>query len=269
MAAASGLAVLPGSRDRRAPAAGRIPPAPRRHQPRHRGTDPGSAGRRLPADHPRRRRQRQHRRRRRRPAGTRRQVPRRRRQRTPARRRGPRPAGPDRLLRLRSPAGRCTLRPGQRRGQPAARRRKAPPAVFGPQKGATAADVAVLDAALARFVDVLAAEIGPRALKAAAGSGRRCGRRGGLRGDRGTGRDPPAGHRRRPGIHRAGRPAGRRGPGDHRRRQPGRTEPARQNAHGGCPGGGAGRRAGGGRLRPHHADGRAAERIPDSGRSTL
>ncbi len=41
------------------------------------------------------------------------------------------------------------------------------PAVFGPQKGATSEDVAVLDAALARFVDVLAAEIGPRALKAA------------------------------------------------------------------------------------------------------
>lgn len=45
------------------------------------------------------------------------------------------------------------------------------PAVFGPQKGATAEDVAVLDAALARFVDVLAAEIGPRALKAAAAPG--------------------------------------------------------------------------------------------------
>jgi glycerate kinase len=45
------------------------------------------------------------------------------------------------------------------------------PAVFGPQKGATAEDVAVLDAALSRFVDVLAAEIGPRALKAAAAPG--------------------------------------------------------------------------------------------------
>lgn len=45
------------------------------------------------------------------------------------------------------------------------------PAVFGPQKGATAEDVAVLDAALARFVDLLAAEIGPRALKAAAAPG--------------------------------------------------------------------------------------------------
>lgn len=45
------------------------------------------------------------------------------------------------------------------------------PAVFGPQKGATAEDVAVLDAALVRFVDVLAAEIGPRALKAAAAPG--------------------------------------------------------------------------------------------------
>ncbi|WLQ07593.1 glycerate kinase [Arthrobacter oryzae] len=41
------------------------------------------------------------------------------------------------------------------------------PAVFGPQKGATPEDVATLDAALQHFVDVLAAEIGPRALKAA------------------------------------------------------------------------------------------------------
>ena len=45
------------------------------------------------------------------------------------------------------------------------------PAVFGPQKGATAEDVAVLDSALTRFVDALAAEIGPRALKAAAAPG--------------------------------------------------------------------------------------------------
>ena len=40
-------------------------------------------------------------------------------------------------------------------------------AIFGPQKGATAADVGELDAALAHFVQVLAAEIGPRAVKAA------------------------------------------------------------------------------------------------------
>jgi glycerate kinase len=40
-------------------------------------------------------------------------------------------------------------------------------AIFGPQKGATAADVGELDAALANFVRVLAAEIGPRAVKAA------------------------------------------------------------------------------------------------------
>ncbi|MGP4033451.1 glycerate kinase [Pseudarthrobacter sp. 1C304] len=45
------------------------------------------------------------------------------------------------------------------------------PAVFGPQKGATPDDVALLDAALSRFVDVLAAEIGPRALKAAGAPG--------------------------------------------------------------------------------------------------
>lgn len=41
------------------------------------------------------------------------------------------------------------------------------PAIFGPQKGATAEDVATLDAALAHFVDILSAEIGPRARKAA------------------------------------------------------------------------------------------------------
>jgi glycerate kinase len=41
------------------------------------------------------------------------------------------------------------------------------PAIFGPQKGATPADVATLDAALTHFVDVLSAEIGPRARKAA------------------------------------------------------------------------------------------------------
>ncbi|MEN8584216.1 glycerate kinase [Burkholderia sp. RS01] len=40
-------------------------------------------------------------------------------------------------------------------------------AIFGPQKGATPADVAALDGALANFVHVLADEIGPRALKAA------------------------------------------------------------------------------------------------------
>ncbi len=40
-------------------------------------------------------------------------------------------------------------------------------AVFGPQKGATQQDVGMLDAALARFVEVLAREIGFRAIKAA------------------------------------------------------------------------------------------------------
>ena len=41
------------------------------------------------------------------------------------------------------------------------------PAIFGPQKGATPEDVATLDAALQHFVNVLADEIGPRALRAA------------------------------------------------------------------------------------------------------
>ncbi|MDQ0620573.1 glycerate kinase [Arthrobacter globiformis] len=44
-------------------------------------------------------------------------------------------------------------------------------AIFGPQKGATAADVGELDAALANFVKVLASEIGPRAVKAAGAPG--------------------------------------------------------------------------------------------------
>ncbi|MFE4544559.1 glycerate kinase [Arthrobacter sp. NPDC056727] len=44
-------------------------------------------------------------------------------------------------------------------------------AIFGPQKGATAADVGELDAALANFVQILAAEIGPRAVKAASAPG--------------------------------------------------------------------------------------------------
>jgi glycerate kinase len=39
--------------------------------------------------------------------------------------------------------------------------------IFGPQKGATQQDVGTLDAALARFVEVLAREIGHRAIKAA------------------------------------------------------------------------------------------------------
>ncbi|AXJ08771.1 glycerate kinase [Arthrobacter sp. PM3] len=43
--------------------------------------------------------------------------------------------------------------------------------IFGPQKGATPADVELLDAALAHFVQVLAAEIGPRALRAAEAPG--------------------------------------------------------------------------------------------------
>lgn len=44
-------------------------------------------------------------------------------------------------------------------------------AVFGPQKGAGPADVKALDAALAHFVEVLAGEIGPRAVKAAQAPG--------------------------------------------------------------------------------------------------
>lgn len=45
------------------------------------------------------------------------------------------------------------------------------PAIFGPQKGASPADVEALDGALANFVQVLAGEIGPRALKASGAPG--------------------------------------------------------------------------------------------------
>ncbi|MCK1797215.1 glycerate kinase [Streptomyces sp. XM4193] len=44
-------------------------------------------------------------------------------------------------------------------------------AVYGPQKGATDEDVATLDAALARFAQVLAEEVGPRARECAAAPG--------------------------------------------------------------------------------------------------
>ncbi|MCP9943669.1 glycerate kinase [Streptomyces somaliensis] len=45
------------------------------------------------------------------------------------------------------------------------------PAVFGPQKGATEEDVRALDAALVRYVEVLAEAVGPRAAEAAAAPG--------------------------------------------------------------------------------------------------
>ncbi|MFJ8695842.1 glycerate kinase [Streptomyces roseolilacinus] len=48
---------------------------------------------------------------------------------------------------------------------------KGAPAVFGPQKGATREDVAVLDAALVRYVEVLEKAVGPRAAEAAASPG--------------------------------------------------------------------------------------------------
>ncbi|MFD0059905.1 glycerate kinase [Streptomyces sp. NPDC056690] len=48
---------------------------------------------------------------------------------------------------------------------------KGAPAVYGPQKGATADDVAALDAALAHFARVLAEEIGPKALEYAGSPG--------------------------------------------------------------------------------------------------
>ncbi|MGW0415133.1 glycerate kinase [Streptomyces collinus] len=48
---------------------------------------------------------------------------------------------------------------------------KGAPAVYGPQKGASPADVAALDAALAHFAKVLEAEAGPRAAEHAAAPG--------------------------------------------------------------------------------------------------
>lgn len=44
-------------------------------------------------------------------------------------------------------------------------------AVYGPQKGATAEEVAALDAALSRYVEVMAATLGPRAVGAARAAG--------------------------------------------------------------------------------------------------
>ncbi|WP_437111581.1 glycerate kinase [Streptomyces sp. enrichment culture] len=48
---------------------------------------------------------------------------------------------------------------------------KGAPAVFGPQKGATPEDVAALDAALTRYVEVLEKAVGPRAAEAALAPG--------------------------------------------------------------------------------------------------
>ena len=160
MAAASGLAVLPAGHT----GGGQPDPAGRHHghEPGHRRTHPGRARRRLPADHPGRRRQRQHRRRRGllQGLGARfldadgNELP---------------PAAPpwptcDRIdfsgfdsaldearFVLASDVDNPLLGP------------EGAAAIFGPQKGATPEDVALLDAALANFVDVLAGEIGPRA----------------------------------------------------------------------------------------------------------
>ncbi|WP_373317076.1 glycerate kinase [Streptomyces sulfonofaciens] len=67
-------------------------------------------------------------------------------------------------------------------------------AVYGPQKGATWADVAVLDASLAHFAEVLGAAAGPRALELAAAPG--AGAAGGI----GYGALVGLGARFRPGI---------------------------------------------------------------------
>ena len=130
------------------------------HQPGHRRTHPGRAGRRLPADHLGRRRQRQHRRRRRGPAGTRRQTPRRRRQRTPAGgaaladlAASTSPASNPGWTRpaLSWPATWTTPCWAPRAPRRSSARRRAPH----PRTSAS------LDAALANFVEVLAREIGP------------------------------------------------------------------------------------------------------------
>ncbi|MGY2746670.1 glycerate kinase [Arthrobacter sp. UYCu723] len=110
-------------------------------------------------------------------------------------------------------------------------------------------DVSTLDNALANFVQVLANEIGPRAVKAAAAPG--AGAAGGV----GYAAIAVLAATRRPGIDvvleftELGRPDG-----DHRRRQPGRTKPPRQNTHGHCPGRVQRRRARDRRLRAHYTE---------------
>ena len=166
MAAASGLAVLPGVTAAGGPdsATGQGTAT----QPGHRRTDPGSARRRLPADHPGRRRQRQHRRRRR--ASCRDSAPG---SSTPTATNS-RPAAPpwrdlagidfsgfdsrldEARFILASDVDNPLLGPGRRR-------RDLRPAE-GRHRRRTSA---TLDAALANFVQVLAGEIGPRAVKAA------------------------------------------------------------------------------------------------------
>ena len=266
MAAASGLAVLPG----RCPAAAAAGFRQRqgRHEPGHRRTDPRRPGRRLPADHPGRRRQRQHRRRRRGPAGPRRQAPRRRRQRTPARRCRPgatcdASTSPASTPAWRRPASswpatsttpcwvpKAPLRSSARRRAPPRRtwQHWTPP--------------------WPTSSDVLAAEIGPRALKAADAPG--AGAAGGV----GYAAIAALAATRRPGIdvvleftELADRLAG----ADLVITGEGSLD--EQSLLGKTPMGvaraaAARRRAGGRRLRPHHADRRNSSRNPASGRST-
>lgn len=127
---------------------------------------------------------------------------------------------------------------------------KGAPAVYGPQKGATADDVAALDAALAHFARVLAEEIGPKALEYADSPGAGAGRRHRLRRPRGPRGELPGrdrGHARRPRLRARARPRHAR---HHRRGLPRRADAARQGPGGRRRGGPRGGHRGRGGLRP-------------------
>ena len=106
--------------------------------------------------------------------------------------------------------------------------------VYGPQKGASPPEVAVLAAGLRRWAAVVAAAIGAD-LVAAARRGR--GRRGGLRRPGRARRDQAAGHRAGARPSRLRDRSGRRGPRDHRRGLARHAEPGRQDAGRGGAGG--------------------------------
>ena len=118
-------------------------------------------------------------------------------------------------------------------------------AVYGPQKGATAADVTVLDAGLARLAQVLRRDHGIDVERRA---GRRSGRR--YRGRRAGVPRRPADPGHRPGARprRLRRRTGRRRPGGHRRGLP-RPPVAGREGAGGRRAAGPGRRCAGGRPR--------------------
>ena len=183
MAAASGLGVLPTRRRTGRPRVDAL--AGDEH--RHRRADPGRAGRRLPHHRARGRRQRQHRRR----CGS-------------AHRPG-RPTARRRTVARCEPGGGGLQRAGSRRSSTGSTRAwptprsswpptsptrcsatTAPPRSSVRRRAPARIDVEVLDAALSRYADRLAAALGDGARAARRGRGRRRGRRCRLRRPRGA-----------------------------------------------------------------------------------